>query len=82
MHIAASLSRALINNAVPRGPRLRFVCVYVGGIRSVMTDALSLLPQRAQEGNRRAREARGERKMKVQSGVGIGVTLRHDYIAF
>lgn len=47
-----------------------------------MTDALSLLPQRAQEGNRRAREARGERKMKVQSGVGIGVTLRHDYIAF
>jgi len=62
MRNAASLLRALINNAVPREPRSRFVCVYVGGIRSVMTDALSLFLQRlgrACKGSSRGKENEG-----------------------
>lgn len=77
MRIAASLLRALINNAVPRGPRIVLSVCARYSIRSVMTDALSLLPEGTRE--RGGRVAYGERGIEWHE---YRVTLRHDYIAF
>lgn len=49
--------------------------LYVGGIRSVMTDDTFITPTTSETGGR---ACGGERKMKVQRH---GVALRYDYIA-